>query len=299
MTVSFPIDDLRKSVPEASTLDGLTGDELITALRRMLGKLADGANITVDAGIVTLDFDEIPSTRIAEAERLYPKAVTRAAKGEFPKAASIYRRVLELDPTRQDARRELAMVLFEVGKADDAVDTLLDVLKTEPRDSQALVILGNHYARQDSHRDTALKLIQRACELTPDDATVHNSLGGLLLEGDEPDQAIEEFNHAIRLDPKLANAYYGRSMVEMNAQRWSEARDSLQAMFETATSRKAVCAACSKPHGTTTSKSPTSLPTTGRANRSRHPRNSRPWPKLLQASRSPSTGNSSVALYAL
>ncbi len=232
MTVSFPIDDLRKSVPEAITLEGLTGDELVAALRQVLGKLAEGAVVTVDAGIVTLDFGELPSTQIAEAERLYPKAVARAAKGEFSKAASIYRRVLELDPSRQDARRELAMVLLEVGKADEAVDALLDVLKTDPRDSQALVILGNHYARQDAQRDTALKLIRRAGELAPDDATVHNSLGGLLLEGDEPDKAIAEFNQAIHLDPKFANAYYGRSMVEMNASRWSEARDSLQAMFE-------------------------------------------------------------------
>ena len=37
-------------------------------------------------------------------------------------------------------------------------------------DPQTLVILGNHYSRQDSQRATALKLIRRAFELAPDDA---------------------------------------------------------------------------------------------------------------------------------
>jgi Tfp pilus assembly protein PilF len=62
------------------------------------------------------------------------------------------------------------MVLLETGNPDDAVDTLLDVLKTDPRDPRALVILGNHYARQHGQRDTALNLIRRACEVAPDDA---------------------------------------------------------------------------------------------------------------------------------
>ena len=134
MTLSFPLDDLRKSVPEAVALDGLSGDPLIDALRQILGKLADGAAITVADGMVTLDFGEVPAANVMEAQRLHLKAATCAGKGEFPKATSLYRRVIELDPSRQDARRELAMVLLETGKPDDAVDTLLDVLKTDPRD---------------------------------------------------------------------------------------------------------------------------------------------------------------------
>ncbi len=120
---------------------------MIDALRQILGKLADGAAITVADGMVTLDFGEVPAANVMEAQRLCLKAAACAGKGEFPKATSLYHRVLELNPSRQDARRELAMVLLETGKPDDAVDTLLDVLKTDPRDPRALVILGNHYAR--------------------------------------------------------------------------------------------------------------------------------------------------------
>ncbi len=66
----------------------------------MPGKLADGAAITVADGVVTLDFGDVPAANVLEAQRLYLKAATCVGKGEFPKATSLYRRVLELDPYR-------------------------------------------------------------------------------------------------------------------------------------------------------------------------------------------------------
>lgn|GEM_PF-2065304 len=58
-----------------------------------------------------------------------------------------------------------------------------------------------------------------------------NSLGGLLLEQDQPEEAIAAFDAALALDPSFANAWYGRSVAEIALQRWSAARDSLQQMF--------------------------------------------------------------------
>ena len=229
--VSFSIDDLKQSVPGAVDLAALTGDELSDALRCLLGKAAVGAVIRVDGKMISLDFGEIPEALLQEADRLCEKASTQASKGELPKAASIYRRALELNPSLQSARRALAMVLLESGKIDDAIDVLLDALKTDPRDHEALVILGNHYARQDGQHEVALSLIRCACEVAPDDPVAHNSLGALLLEKDQAEEAVKEFDTALALDPTMANAWYGRSVAEIGLQRWEPARDSLQQMF--------------------------------------------------------------------
>jgi tetratricopeptide (TPR) repeat protein len=199
--VSFSIDDLKQSVPGAADLAALTGDELSEALRRLLGKAADGAVIRVDGKMISLDFGDIPEARVLEAQRLCEKASTQATKGELPKAASIYRRALELNPSLQSARRALAMVFLESGKSDDAIDVLLDALKTDPRDHEALIILGNHYARQDGQHDVALSLIRRACEVAPEDPVAHNSLGALLLEKDQAEEAVKEFDTALRTGP--------------------------------------------------------------------------------------------------
>jgi hypothetical protein len=81
VTLSFLIDDLLKTVPEAAGLDGLSGDPLIDALRQVLGKLAAGAAISVADGMVTLDFGEVPAANLLEAQRQYLKAATCAGKG--------------------------------------------------------------------------------------------------------------------------------------------------------------------------------------------------------------------------
>ena len=64
---------------------------------------------------MTISPHPVSSSGAEEAERLTRKAAMRARQGEYEKAANIYRRVLELDPHRQDSRRELAMVLVEMG----------------------------------------------------------------------------------------------------------------------------------------------------------------------------------------
>lgn len=234
MIVSFSIDDLKHTVPGATDLAAMTGDELTGALGRVLGKAAEGAVIRVDGRMVSLDFGEIPADQLQEADRLCEKASKQANRGELPKAASIYRRALELNPSLQTARRALAMALLESGKSDDAIDVLLDALKTNPRDHEALVILGNHYARLDGQQDVALSLIRRACEVAPDDPVARNSLDALLLEKDQAEESVKEFNAALALDPTMANAWYGRSVAEVALERWHDARDSLQQMFAVA-----------------------------------------------------------------
>ena len=62
---------------------------------------------------------------------------------------------------RHDARRDLAMVLVELGHADEAKDLLLDVLKTNPRDVASLVILGNHYAKAEGDKVSAEQFFRR------------------------------------------------------------------------------------------------------------------------------------------
>lgn len=206
MIISFSLDDLKQSIPGIAGLADVADDALPDALRTLLGKAAEGATIRVNGKIISLDYGDLSESAVLEAQRLCEKAAAQSTKGQLSKAASLYRRAIEANPSLQNARRELAMVLFEAGKSDDAMDALLDALKSDPRDPQALVILGNHYARQDGQQEVAIRLIQRACEVAPEDSVARNSLRGLLLEQDQPEEAIAAFNAALALDPSFANA---------------------------------------------------------------------------------------------
>ncbi len=106
---SFSIADLKKSIPGAGVLASLSGEELLAGLRRVLGDAAKDSVVTVEGDIVTVTPNPVVVANSAEAARLSERAAIRARKGELDKAAGIYRHVLELDPTRHDSRRELAM----------------------------------------------------------------------------------------------------------------------------------------------------------------------------------------------
>ena len=232
VTFSFSIDDLKKSLPNVAHFDGLDGDELVNTLRTLLGAAAMDADVTVADGVVTVTPKELPAFRTDEAARLNGKAGARAKSGEFEKAVGIYRKVLELDPSRHDARRDLAMVLVEMGHADEAKDLLLDVLKTNPRDVASLVILGNHYAKAEGDRDSAEQFFRRAVDIDPDDATAHNSLAGMLCEKGQNEEALAEFEKALTLRPDFPQPRYGTAMVYLAQGRMQEARTALGEMFE-------------------------------------------------------------------
>lgn len=231
MTFSFSLDDLRKTLPGAEALDGLSGDALLVSVRKLLGSLAEDAEVRLDGDMVTVEPRNVAESAAAEAARLQEKAAVRAKQGEFAKAEGIYRRVLELNPAAMKARRELAMVLVEMGRADDAVDSLIDVLRADPRDAQALIILGNHYAKRGGDHAAAQRFLERAAEITPDDPLVHNSLAALHFESKQPEEALAEFDRALALDPMLAHAHYGKSMVLMTEGRFTQALAALDTMF--------------------------------------------------------------------
>ena len=231
MNFSFSITDLKKSIPGAEALASLSGEELLAGVRRVLGDAAKDSVVTVDGDIVTVTPNPVAVANSAEAARLSERAAARARKGELDKAAGIYRRVLELDPTRHDSRRELAMVLVEMGKAAEAVDVLLDVLKVNPLDHQALIILGNHYAREKRDLVTATRFFERAAEVAPDDPVVQNSIAAMLFEQKKPDEALARFNRVLELNPRFAHALYGKSMVLMTEGRFADAIACLDQLF--------------------------------------------------------------------
>jgi tetratricopeptide (TPR) repeat protein len=65
--------------------------------------------VTVEGDEVAISYPEEAGTKREEAARLSERAVKRASEGDYKKAIGIYKRVLELDPAFQAARRDLAM----------------------------------------------------------------------------------------------------------------------------------------------------------------------------------------------
>jgi cytochrome c-type biogenesis protein CcmH/NrfG len=60
----------------------------------------------------------------------------------FPQSAEYYRKALESDPKNLGTHTQLASSLYYAGDVDEALQQLQQVLKTDPKNANALFILG-------------------------------------------------------------------------------------------------------------------------------------------------------------
>jgi tetratricopeptide (TPR) repeat protein len=210
---------------------GLSTAELIAVIRKQFGYLPGEVQVEISDGVATIHFEQASVQEQTEARRLLEKAAKRAKSGEFQRAKDIYQRVLELDPAMADARRELAMTLFELGDMSAAKDELIDALRLRPSDAWSYVVLGNIYVKHDHDLETAARFFTRALELTPGDPYALNSLAAVSQEVGDPEKALRCFDEAITSRPEFANAWVGKAMLLGMQHRPAQVVEVLDSMF--------------------------------------------------------------------
>ncbi len=109
--------------------------------------------------------------------------------------------------TEAPSRLEQALALHRAGSRAEAAVLYRAVLADEPRNADALHLLGL-VLKGEGKTDEALELIRRAVELRPDFADGHYNLGNLHMGAGRIEEAFASFRRAIALKPELAEAYY-------------------------------------------------------------------------------------------
>jgi tetratricopeptide (TPR) repeat protein len=147
--------------------------------RRQFEFLRQPLQIEVGESAVTISFTEEASAAQDEATHLAERAAKRAGEGNYEKAISLWKRVLELKPSFHRARRDLAMTCMETGDTEGAKNHLIEVLRLNPEDAWGWVVLGNLYAKNQKDWATAEKFLRRALEIAPNDPWALNGLGAV------------------------------------------------------------------------------------------------------------------------
>jgi len=213
---------------------GLSTSEIIDVIREQFGYLPGEVDVEISDSVATIQFEEVSEQKQTEARRLLEKAAKRAKSGEFRKAKDIYERVLELDPAMADARRELAMTLFELGDMSAAKDQLIDALRLKADDAWSYVVLGNIYVKHDRDLATASRFFTRALELKPGDPYALNSLAAVSQELGDAAKALQCFDEAIASHPEFANAWVGKAILLDAQDQPAQVVEVLDSMFSRA-----------------------------------------------------------------
>jgi tetratricopeptide (TPR) repeat protein len=226
---------IRIKVADLFAFEGMKPTDDLTAISvlvlRKYGFLPQPIVVQVEGDEVVIQYPKESTTNQTEAARLAERAGKRAAEGNYEKAIGILKRALELQPTLNTARRDLAMAYVEIGDVENATNHLIEVLRLNPGDAWNWVVLANLYIQKKNDKETGEKFLRKALELAPNDAWALNSLAALTHEKGKVDEAICLFEKAIQSNPEFANAYYGEAIVHNSSHKPDAALETLNRLF--------------------------------------------------------------------
>ncbi len=127
--------------------------------------------------------------------------------GDYKTAESEYRQAVRLEPKSETALNNLGVVLNEVGRSREAVDTLKQAVAIDPTNSIAYYTLSKALIKQEQYVD-AIAAARKSIELAPTDLNGHRALAEASLlkarkDGTPEDLkvAVDSFNYVLQVDP--------------------------------------------------------------------------------------------------
>lgn len=116
-----------------------------------------------------------------------------------------------------------ALQHHRAGRIREAEAGYRAILKTEPRNTEALYLLGLAAYRK-GQTEAAIEYVSKALSFRPEWAEAHYNLGNLLRERGKLDTAIERYRKAIALQPDFVEAHYNLGGALRERGRFEEAR---------------------------------------------------------------------------
>ena len=156
------------------------------------------------------------------AGALHLLGLLRFQHGEQDSGLACVRRAVAIDPRNAPARSNLGNMLRELGRAGEAVPLLREAVRLDANFAPALVNLAAAL-EEEGDLDEAAGFLRRAIRLWPGDARIRTNLGNVLQKQGRNQEAWQCFEEALRLDPNLAEAHNSLGTALEQLGRWEEA----------------------------------------------------------------------------
>src|SRR5260370_2158851 len=127
------------------------------------------------------------------------------AIGELDKAVSEYRSLHNDHPKDVQVSKNYVQLLRVKNRVDEANKLNEEVLKSKPKDDEALTYRGEIQLAQGKVND-AVQTLQSVVSSNPVNAVAHFHLGNALNQRAELEQAAKEWQEAARLKPQMVEA---------------------------------------------------------------------------------------------
>jgi tetratricopeptide (TPR) repeat protein len=162
-------------------------------------------------------------------------AISRESLGDWTSALEAYERALALDPANPAVANDLGRLAYRMGMLPQAEALFRHHVAHEPERYES----ANNLAcvlRDQLRFDEAVEVLRPVIQVHPDKAMLWNTLGSVLSEMGDSRAAETFYDEALRLDPRHARARYNLSAVRQNLGRTAEAIEDCRAALKGANS---------------------------------------------------------------
>jgi len=143
--------------------------------------------------------------------------------GRLREALASYETIVRMFPGNSVAENDLGSAFYTLGQPTEAVSHYLQALKIDPSVAQYYYNLGNAY-HAIGQMEKARDALATAVRIDPSYAMAHNNLAYLYQDNfGEVDQAITEFEAALRADSHLPKAHVSLADLYLKTNRAAEA----------------------------------------------------------------------------
>ena len=164
-------------------------------------------------------------------EARYKLAEAYAANGEIDRAFREYVRAADLLPRDEAAQLKAATYLLLVGQHEDARTRAERVLERNPRNPEALIVLGNALAGLKD-LDGAVAEINQAIALDPGRSQSYSNLAIVRIAQGRNDEAKAAFAKAVETDPTSVAAWLAQANFEWSVGDVAGAETSLTRAYD-------------------------------------------------------------------
>ena len=119
--------------------------------------------------------------------------------GQEDKGREIFDQAVTFFPDSDELLFEYGLYLEQSGDQAGAMEKMQQALKLEPRNAAALNYVGYTWADEGINLEQALKYIEQAVALEPEDGFIRDSLGWVYFRMGNIDQALKELEKAVEL----------------------------------------------------------------------------------------------------
>jgi tetratricopeptide (TPR) repeat protein len=160
---------------------------------------------------------------------LIQKAETHCQQQNWQAAMDAYQEAIQQQPEYATTYVELAKLLQQLGKNQQAAETWWEALQRKPEwgNTDDYLTLGNHFVKQQSW-SKAIACYQQAIATNSQAYLAHHNLGEIYSYQQQWQEAISHYRQAIAINPDFPNAYHGLGKVFASQQEWEKAADCYQ-----------------------------------------------------------------------